>query len=85
MTQSPIVRRIGNEAWRGFVKGVEITIHVNTSPHKGSSSFLLASVLRYYFSLTVSMNSFVEIVLKSTEHEGEWMRWPALRGTKTLL
>jgi type VI secretion system protein ImpG len=85
VSQQPIVRRIGNEAWRGFVKGVEVSIHVNTSPHKGSSSFLLASVLRHYFAITVSMNSFVEVVLKSSEGKGEWMRWPALHGTKTLL
>lgn len=85
ITQQPIVRRIGNEAWRGFVKGVEVSIHVDTSPHKGSSSFLLASILRHYFAITVSMNSFVEVVLKSTERKGEWMRWPALHGTKTLL
>ena len=85
ISQTQIVRRIGNEAWRGFVKGVEVTIQTNTSQHKESSSFLLASVLRHYFSITVSMNSFVELVLKGNEREGEWMRWPALRGTKTLL
>jgi len=85
ISQTAIVRRIGNEAWRGFVKGVEVTIQVDSRPHTGSSSFLLACVLRQYFSITVSMNSFVELVLKSTEREGEWMRWPALHGTKTLL
>ncbi|MDP3371787.1 MAG: type VI secretion system baseplate subunit TssF [Candidatus Paracaedibacteraceae bacterium] len=85
ISHKQIVRRIGNEAWRGFVKGIEVTIQFDTTPQKGASSFLLSSILRHYFSITVSMNSFVELVLKGTEREGEWMRWPALLGTKTLL
>ncbi len=85
VTHKPIVRRIGNESWRGFVRGVEIHIKTNRPAFKGSSSFLLSAILQHYFAITVSMNSFVEVVLTGNDHEGEWMRWPAQRGIKTLL
>ncbi len=73
------------EGWRGFCKGLEITLIVDPSYYAGSSAFLFASVLRRFFSLYVSINSFAETVLKRTTQEGIWKRWTPIMGKKATL
>jgi type VI secretion system protein ImpG len=80
-----ITRRFGNEAWRGFVSGIEISLEMNMPRGGGDASFLLASVLRHYFALNVSINSFVELSMFKTNHLDEYMRWHPLPGAKILL
>ncbi len=80
-----VVRRFGNEAWRGFVEGVQIVMEMETSPGTGNSNFLLASILRHYFALSVSLNSFVELVMIKTDKPNEYMKWLPLPGEKILL
>lgn len=79
------VRRIGEEAWRGFIPGLEVSLTMNEHELAGSSVFLMSSVLRHFFALQVSINSFVEVVLHSTRRQGEWMRWHPLPGEQILL
>jgi type VI secretion system protein ImpG len=81
----PIVRRVGDQAWRGFIPGIEVSLTMNEKELAGSSIFLMASVLRHFFALQVSLNSFVEVVLNSTQRQGEWMRWQPLPGEQILL
>ena len=81
----PIVRRFGSEAWRGFVKGLEVSLFFDRGAYSGSSCFLLATILRYYFAGHIVANHFVEIVLKDSATSREWMRWAPLPGIKTLL
>lgn len=78
-------RRIGNEGWRGFVNGLHITMTVNERLYTGASVWLLASVLRHFFTLQVSMNSFIELQLNSIQRNGEWMRWQPLHGDQIIL
>lgn len=78
MSCRSVVRRIGTEPWRGFVQGLEMTLQFNNLGQAGNNSFLLAAVLRHYFSLSVAANSFVEVVLKDKENYGERMRWNPL-------
>ena len=85
LTIKPIVRRIGNQAWRGFVNGLELTLTLKDRSQSGGSPFLLAAVLRHYFALQVSINSFIELKLQSTEEKGDWMKWKPLSGEQTLL
>jgi len=81
----PTVRRVGEEAWRGFIPGLEVSLTMNEHALAGSSIFLMAAVLRHFFALQVSINSFVEVVLNSTQRQGEWMRWQPLPGEQILL
>lgn len=81
----PIVRRMGDQAWRGFISGLEISLTMNDQNLAGSSVFLMGAVLRHFFALQVSLNSFVEVVLNSTQRQGEWMRWQPLPGEQILL
>ena len=78
-------RRMGGEAWRGFVNGLHITLTVNERSCTGGSIFLLASVLRNFFALQTTMNSFVEVQLNSVQRQGEWMKWKPLHGDQIIL
>lgn len=78
-------RRFGHEAWRGFVNGIHIALEMNAPRGGGDASFLLASVLRHYFALNVSINSFIELSMFKSNHLDEYMRWRPLPGEKILL
>ena len=81
----PISRRMGAEAWRGFVSGLKVTLTVNERAYTGESAFLLASVLRTFFALQTSINSFVQLQLNSVQRQGEWMSWEPLHGDQIIL
>ena len=85
LATSQVTRRIGSEPWRGFVNGLHVTMTVNERAYTGVSVLLLASVLRHFFTLQVSMNSFIELQLNSIQRNGEWMKWQPLRGDQIIL
>jgi type VI secretion system protein ImpG len=80
-----VVRRVGNDAWRGFCQGTEVTLTFDENAYVGSGAFLLASVLQKFFSLYASVNSFSQLVIKSVQREGEWKRWLPLAGEQAVL
>jgi len=51
---------------------------------EGTGIFLLGAVLEQFFAKYVSINSFTETVVKSTER-GEIIRWPARIGRRQTL
>ncbi|MCG8338126.1 MAG: type VI secretion system baseplate subunit TssF [Proteobacteria bacterium] len=75
----------GFEGWRGFCKGLAVTLTVDPSYYAGSSAYLFASVLRKFFSMYVSVNSFVETILVRTTQEGIWKRWTPMKGKRATL
>ena len=79
-----VVRRAGQEAWRGFTVGTEITIDFDQDYFAGSGPFLLGAVLNHFFGLYVSVNSFTQVILRSKQREGEWMRWPPRQGAQPV-
>lgn len=85
ITYTPVVRRMGNDAWRGFVQGLSISLTIDEVPFAGHGGFILASVLNEFFSLYVSMNSFTELTLISTQSDGVWKQWPAQIGSQNLV
>ena len=85
MATRPVVRRIGDKHWRGFVRGTEIAITVNEKDFVGASALLLGSVLDRFFALYAGVNSFTELVIRRDGQEEEWKRWPARVGEKPLL
>lgn len=86
MSTRPVVRRAGSEPWRGFCRGLEITLVLDESCYTGASASLFASVLRRFFALYVSVNSFVELAVR-LEHQPDtvWKTWPPLTGHQTVL
>lgn len=82
---SSVVRRVGNEAWRGFCRGTEVRLELDEERFVGSHPFLLASVLNRFFGLYAAVNSFTQLVLTSRQRNGIWKTWPPLAGDRPVL
>jgi len=80
-----VVRRMGDEAWKGFCRGTEVTLTFDETQYVGSSAFMLASVLNRFFALYASTNSFTQLVIQRVGREGEWKRWLPMAGAGTVL
>ena len=85
ISYTPVMRRWGQDAWRGFIQGLSITLTVDETPFSGQGGFMLAYVLNEFFSLYISLNSFTELTLISTQSDGIWKQWPAQIGSQPLL
>lgn len=85
MSYRPIVRRIGNDGWKGFCRGTEVAVEFDEAQYVGSSAFLLGAVLNRFFGLYASTNSFTQLVVRRTGREGDWKRWPPMAGGKIVL
>lgn len=79
-----IARRLPLPGPLTFARGLEVTLTADESAFEGSGVYLLGSVLARFFSRYVSINSFVETVLRTVQR-GEVVRWPAELGTRKLL
>ncbi len=81
-----VVERVGPDAWRGFARGTEVRLVFDRAAFSGSNPFVLASVLRHFFALYASVNSFVRLVVEDAGRPDEvWKKWPALAGTRDAL
>jgi type VI secretion system protein ImpG len=80
-----ISRRLGNEPWRGFCQGTEVTLTFDENLYVGSGAFLLGAVLNRFLALYASINSFTQLVIRSEQREGEWKRWAPIAGYQELL
>lgn len=80
----PIYRRMNTTRGSAFARGLEIALDVDESMFEGASSFLLGAVLEQFFSKYVSINSFTETVLRTTDR-GEIMHWPMRSGRRAIL
>lgn len=85
LSSRPRMLRTGNEAWRGFCRGLEVSLTFDESLYAGGSAFLFATVLRHFLALYTSVNSFTELVARRVNREEEWKRWPPLAGYQRLL
>ena len=84
IASKPITRRLPGDGPLTFGRGLEITLTCDESAFEGSGAFLIGSVLAEFFTRYVSINSFTETVLRTTER-GEVMRWPASIGKRRLI
>ena len=85
MSCRKVVRRVGADAWKGFCRGIEVTLTFDERLYVGSSAFLLASVLNHFFPLYASVNSFTHLIIKSYQREGIWKKWPPTAGEQIVL
>lgn len=85
MTCQQVVRRLGDEAWRGFCRGAEIGLTFDERFYVGNSAFLLASVLNRFFALYASVNGFTQLAIRSEQRDGVWKQWPPAAGEDALL
>jgi len=85
MTCNPITRRFGTDAWRGFVKGTEVTLTIDDGGSPSFGSLLFTSVLSHFFGLYTAINSFAALTVRNKNKEGIWKQWPPITGVQRLL
>ncbi len=78
-----IVRRLPGAGPLAFGRGLEVSVHLDELAFEGASAFLMGAVLNHHFARHVSINSFVETVLKSDAREIS--RWEPQWGAKPTL
>ncbi len=89
ITTTPVIRRATafGKTIRptpiSFGRGLEVTVEFEEAAFEGSGVSLLGAVLEEFFSRYVSLNSFTETVIKTTER-GEIKRWPTRMGSRNL-
>lgn len=81
---TPITRRMPRPGPIAFGRGLEVNLTLDETAFGGSGAFLLGAVLAEFFARYVSLNSFTETVVKTTQR-GEIIRWPAKAGMRQLL
>ena len=81
---TPVVRRLRGPGPLAFGRGLEVTLGVDDMAFEGGSAFQLGAVLHHYLTRHVSINSFVETVLRS-EGRGEVNRWEPRWGERPTL
>jgi type VI secretion system protein ImpG len=81
---TPVTRRMPRPGPIAFGRGLEVSLTLDETAFGGSGAFLLGAVLAEFFARYVSLNSFTETVVKSTQR-GEITRWPAKTGIRPLL
>lgn len=81
----PVLRHVGQDAWRGFCQGLEITIEFDEALYVGGSALMMSSVLSRFFGLYAHVNSFTQLVVRGTQRQGVWKRWPAMVGAQGIL
>jgi len=76
-----VVRRIDAKGPMVFGRGLEISVLLDESAFEGGGYFLLGTVLEQFFARYVSINSFVETAIRTTDR-GEVARWPVRIGRR---
>lgn len=80
----PCTRRLPMPGPIVFGRGLEITLEFDENAFRGTGVFLLGAVLERFLTRYVSINSFTETLLRSTER-GDLMRWKAKPGCRPNL
>lgn len=81
----PAVRRIGEEHWRGFVRGIEVILHMKDFDAESYLLFLMSMVVHTFLSHQVGINSFVSLKIVDAESKEEIMGWQPKVGAQALL
>jgi len=79
----PIVRRISTSGPIAFGRGLEVEMTFREAEFSGGGVFVMGAVLEQFLRKYVSINSFTEMVLRTTER-GEIKRWQANPGTRSV-
>jgi type VI secretion system protein ImpG len=79
-----VMRRIGGDAWRGFCRGMQVSITLDESDFVGSNPYLFGAVLSRFFAQHAAVNSFTQLRLFSAQREGIWKEWPPATGTQIV-
>ena len=65
-------------------RGLEITVTIDETGFEGSGILVIGKMLEEFFAKFVSINSFTETVIRSTQR-GEVVRWPVRLGRRQTI
>jgi type VI secretion system protein ImpG len=85
MSCRKVMRHTGNDPWRGFCRGNEVTLVLDEDYYEGSGGFLFGAVLNRFLASYAAVNSFTQLVVKSKQREGVWKKWEPMAGETVLL
>ncbi|MDX1606269.1 MAG: type VI secretion system baseplate subunit TssF [Candidatus Competibacterales bacterium] len=80
----PVTQRLPVPGPIAFGRGLEITLTLEESAFEGAGAFLLGAVMERFFARYVSVNTFTQTRVRSTDR-GEIMRWPVRSGLRQTL
>ncbi len=80
-----IVGRTRADAGGGFCRGIEVTIEFDEQKYTGVGMYQFACVLDHFLGLYASINSFTQLVGKTSQSESSFKRWPLRAGDQPLL
>jgi len=80
----PVTRRVVTPGPIVFARGLEVELTLEEAGFEGTGVFLLGAVMDHFFARYVSINSFTETVVRSSER-GVIKRWPARIGQTSTL
>ena len=81
---NPVVRRFPLPGPVSFGRGLEVELEIDEMAFQGGSAFLFGAVMERFLGRYVSINSFVETVLRASGR-GEIMRWVPRCGNRPIV
>jgi type VI secretion system protein ImpG len=81
----PALKRLGEEHWRGFVRGIEVVLYMKDFDAESYLLFLMSMVVHTFFAHQVGINSFVSLKIVDSESNQEMMVWQSKAGAQKLL
>jgi len=81
----PISAPLNIDGRATLCRGIEVEITLDELLLTGSSAYLFASILEYFFGLYCSINSFTRVLVKFKNKEGYIKKCPPRAGQKILL
>jgi type VI secretion system protein ImpG len=77
--------RLSGAGLVSFCRGMEITIEFDEQKYVGSGVLLFASVLERFLALYTTINSFTQLIARTTQGQGPLKIWPPRAGDHTLI
>ncbi len=81
----PISAPLNIDGHTTLCRGMQVEITLDDHQLAGSSAYLFASILEYFFGLYCSINSFTRVLVKLKSKEGYLKKCPPRAGEKILL
>jgi type VI secretion system protein ImpG len=86
LTTRSVVHLMGHDAWRGFCRGLEVTIEIDERGFVGASPLIFGEVLARFLGLYTSYNTFTQLRFASQQRGGHVFKtWPRIAGDCIVL
>lgn len=81
----PLVRAMGDQRYRSFVRGVGVDMTLDESGFAGANPYLFSTVLYRFLCGFCALNTFVELSVALTGREGIFATWRPAWGTAIVV